>query len=86
MAADYFVRFAGDLSDADREALDRPDFRLYEGGREAPASVDVGQPPDEAPRHLIRVSARAPEDAHRALVSTLGREPAELEVVFTVDP
>ena len=86
MAADYFVRFAGDLSDEDREALDRPDFKLYEEGRPARASVHVARPPGAVPRHLIRVSARAPDDARRALVSTLGREPAELEIVFTAEP
>ncbi len=82
MSADYFVSFALNLSDEDREALDRPDFRLYE---QAPAPVDVRRPASDVPRHLIRVSARAPDDARRALVSTLGREPAELEVIYAVE-
>ena len=85
MSADYFVSFSLDLSDEEREALDRPDFKLYEQARAARAPVDIAGPASAVPRHLIRVSARAPDDARRALVSTLGREPAELAVLYTVE-
>ncbi len=86
VTADYFVSFSLNLSDDDREALDRPDFKLYEQARAAQAPVGPPRPPTAVPHHLIRVSARAPDDARRALVSTLGREPDELEVLYTVEP
>ncbi len=86
MAADYFVSFSLNLSDDDRDALDRPDFKLYEQARAAQAPSDSTRSPSAVPHHLIRVSAGAPDDARRALVSTLGREPDELEVLYTVEP
>jgi hypothetical protein len=86
VAADYFVSFSLNLSDDDRDALDRPDFKLYEQARAAQAPSDPTRPSTAVPHHLIRVSAGAPDDARRALVSTLGREPDELEVLYTVEP
>jgi hypothetical protein len=84
VAADYFVSFSLNLSDEDRDALDRPDFKLYEQAPAERTPGSVARPASAIPHHLIRVSARAPDDARRALVSTLGREPADLEV--GVDP
>ncbi len=85
MVADYFVSFSLNLSDEDRDALDHPDFKLYEHAPAVRAPVDVTRPASAIPHHLIRVSARAPDDARRALVSTLGREPADLKVLYAVE-
>ncbi len=81
--ADFFARFAGELSDDDRIALDRPEFKLYEGrsaGTGAP-SPGGAESPDY---HVVRVAARDADEARQEVVRVLGREPTGLEVMHAI--
>jgi hypothetical protein len=77
----FLIRFEGDLSNQDRQALNRPGWLLYENSMGSGAAWGAESPIAEMAKHVVRIDdAPTANDALEDVLRALGRRPDKLEV------